>query len=935
MYLSRLFQRVSLCSSALVMFAGFHVSAAGQSVPAVRTAAVAVNRVMSLDPLTVEETAARSLVESAKPVQKTPENFRQFEAVSKGQIGDTKTLTLRFTAGAKLLTIKSTPDFKVEQGGSCIEGSTFVANSTCTLLVRSTPQGAGSRLGKLEITNSTDATPLLVGLGGFGYAPTISFTPSLITTVPGTFVSNAGVFSGGTNLAIDGGDILYIADTGHNVVDAIDSTGTITNITKTFGATAPIGVAVDHSGDVYFDSATDPFLTIVTSPFSETNYSSSSSTSCAFGATCSPGDAVYAPSLGALAIDTNGNIFMNSKGEAFQIVNSSDTLSMQEIPLLTPDNYNNSYLNLPLPLAVDSSDTLYGFYNYGSSAYCIMTGEQYYYAETDIYKPVPVAGTQTGCGFSGDGGQARGAKIGGQIGQMTFDIAGNLYFTDTLNQRVRQIDNATGIITTIAGNGAIGYGGDNTPATAATLSNPTGVTVDSQGQVYILSQTAASATSQVVRKVGVVGALNLGNLTVGTPSTAQTITLSNTGNSELDFTHVGFSSGNTTDFAIDPNTTSCNFTVALSYGRSCLIGFIFTPSAAGNRSAVLSITSDTLAGINTIQLSGAGYTTATLTPASLSYASTGVGSSTAAQVATLTNTGKAAMTISGIAFSGTGASSYSDTTTCGTTLAVATSCTISVTFKPTAVGSLPATLTVTDNAITGHQIVALTGTGSGVAKAVLSPTSLTFASTKVGATSATQTVTLSNPGTATLTLTSITMTGTNATDFPLTKTCGTSLAVGGSCSISVSFKPSATGTRTATVSVVTSIGTVTAGTTGTAVAASVVKPTVTLVPPAITMSTGSLVLSAHVASETAKIPTGDVHLMDGDKMIKSGVLSNGAVGFDLSGLSQGLHMLQAVYMGDKWNSSAESAKLARWVSYSPGPQPLEGSAPISQPTKAE
>ncbi len=903
---------LSLCAT---LFAGSSVSSFTAVWAQDANVAPAVHNVMSapakgivtLDPLTVEELAARSFAANGK-TSRTPENFRQFDAVSKGQIGDTQTLTLRFAASAKLMTIKSTPEFKVEQGGSCVEGFSYAANSTCTLLVRSTPQGPGNRLGKLTITNSAEVKPLYVGLGGYGYAPTISFTPSIITTVPGTYPSGKGLLSGATNLAVDGGDSLYMADTGNNVVRFVDSSGTLQTITSGFTTQDPVGITVDSSGSVFFSQDTPAAVQVISLGGSATYYQSGS-TGCAIGSTCGlAGSPMY--TNGAMATDPGGNVFLESYLSAAKLLPTSSGFDSY-VSLIDYGAYNSAQYNSPQPLAVDANDSIYAYRN--SSGNCFLSFETYYQASNGIDSPTTITGGRT-CGFAGDGGQARGAEIGTSVGQMTFDIAGNFYFSDTSNQRVRRIDASTGIITTIAGNGSVGYGGDNGPATSASLNTPTGVAVDSQGQVYILSNLATTGTAQVVRKVGVVGALNLGGLAVGTPSTAQTVTLANTGNSQLDFTHVGFSSGNTSDFVIDPNTTSCNFTVALAAGRSCKIGFIFTPSATGSRSAVLSITDDTIAGINTIQLSGTGYTTATLTPASLSFASTNVGSATAAQLATLTNTGKAVMTINSILISGTGATSYTDTTTCGTTLAVGASCTISVTFKPAAVGSLPATLTVTDNAITGKQTVALTGTGVGVAEAALSPASLTFASTKVGSTSAAQTVTLSNPGTAALTITSISMTGTNAADYPLTKTCGTSLAVGASCTISVSFKPTATGTRTATVSAATSAGTVTDAVSGTAVAAAVVKSSVTLSSAANPLPMfHPLVLTVTVTGSSAGAPTGTVRLMEGSKMWTQGVLAGGTVSMKAQGLSSGTHKLTASYLGDSRNSAATSAAMLQVV----------------------
>jgi hypothetical protein len=84
----------------------------------------------------------------------------------------------------------------------------------------------------------------------------------------------------------------------------------------------------------------------------------------------------------------------------------------------------------------------------------------------------------------------------------------------------------------------------------------------------------------------------------------------------------------------------------------------------------------------------------------------------------------------------------------------------------------------------------------------LSPTSLTFTSQNTGTTSAAQAVTLTNTGTASLTISSIGLAGTNMGDFGETTTCGSSLAAGSNCSINVKFSPTASGTRTASVSIV-------------------------------------------------------------------------------------------------------------------------------------
>jgi F5/8 type C domain/Pectate lyase superfamily protein/Abnormal spindle-like microcephaly-assoc'd, ASPM-SPD-2-Hydin len=192
---------------------------------------------------------------------------------------------------------------------------------------------------------------------------------------------------------------------------------------------------------------------------------------------------------------------------------------------------------------------------------------------------------------------------------------------------------------------------------------------------------------------------------------------------------------------------------------------------------------------------GTGSATVGASPPSLAFASTTVGSTSGAQSVTVSNTGTAAATVSGVSTTG----DFAQTNTCGTSIAAGASCSVSVTFHPTATGSRTGTLTVSSNATNSPATVALSGTGTTVATATLStnPSSLTFASTTVGSASAAQSVTVSNTGTAAATVSGIATSG----DFTQTNTCGSSIAGGGSCTVSVTFHPSATGTRTGSLTV--------------------------------------------------------------------------------------------------------------------------------------
>jgi len=183
---------------------------------------------------------------------------------------------------------------------------------------------------------------------------------------------------------------------------------------------------------------------------------------------------------------------------------------------------------------------------------------------------------------------------------------------------------------------------------------------------------------------------------------------------------------------------------------------------------------------------------ASVSPSQLTFGSVPVGTSSAANSATLSNNGRSKVTISGVTLTG----DFAQTNTCGTSLAAGASCTISVKFSPTATGVRSGTLSIADSATGSPQRVTLSGTGIAPA-ASASPNALSFGSQLLSTTSAASVVTLSNAGTASLTISGVTVTG----DFAQTNTCGTSLAAGSSCTISVKFSPTATGLRSGTLSI--------------------------------------------------------------------------------------------------------------------------------------
>jgi hypothetical protein len=189
---------------------------------------------------------------------------------------------------------------------------------------------------------------------------------------------------------------------------------------------------------------------------------------------------------------------------------------------------------------------------------------------------------------------------------------------------------------------------------------------------------------------------------------------------------------------------------------------------------------------------------ASLSPSSLVFPGQTLGTTSAAKPITLSNTGNAALAISGISFTGTNSGDFSQTNNCGGTLAPGANCSINVTFTPSAAGNRAASISIGDNAFGSPQSANVSGAGVATApSASLSPTSLTFSGLPPGATSAAQQVTLTNSGNASLNISGISVSG----DFAQTNVCGSNLAAGANCAISVTFTPTAGGTRTGTLSV--------------------------------------------------------------------------------------------------------------------------------------
>ncbi len=292
-------------------------------------------------------------------------------------------------------------------------------------------------------------------------------------------------------------------------------------------------------------------------------------------------------------------------------------------------------------------------------------------------------------------------------------------------------------------------------------------------------------------------ALNFGSVSVGTTSAPLTTTFTNSDTATLTIGTPTINGTGASSYAIASNT--CGAT--LTPGKSCTIGITFTPTSRGTQSAVLAINDSAANTPQSVALTGVGSTSnATLTPASLAYATQLIKTNSPSQAATLTNTGTVAITISSIAVTGP----YSQTNNCGTSLAANASCTINVVFTPTKAGTQTGTLTVTDNAPNSPQTTALSGVGTVLS---FSPTSLNFGNQTLKTSSPPQTVTITNVSMAAVTTSKISVTGSRVTSFIIqsSSTCplaSGSIGAGTSCTVVVVFDPQLKGALNANLTAV-------------------------------------------------------------------------------------------------------------------------------------
>jgi len=302
--------------------------------------------------------------------------------------------------------------------------------------------------------------------------------------------------------------------------------------------------------------------------------------------------------------------------------------------------------------------------------------------------------------------------------------------------------------------------------------------------------------------VGNGGILEFPSVNVGSSSPSFNVTYTNQGNAPLKIDSVILSGPDSADFTIPVGGGSCPLKgVTLAQAGTCLEAIIFNPPSAGTFTATLTVNYETPSSPWVITLSGTGVgvPAATIAPLSLTFGNQAIGTSSAPQSFTITNTGTGALAISDIQVT----SGFSETNNCPTSLALGATCSVNVTFAPTLAGANGGTVSVTTNDGQSH-VVGLAGTGFGVPAVAIAPLSLTFGSQTIGTASSAQPVIIASTGTAILAIASIVLSDT--ADFQMASNCPLNLAPNTNCSLGITFAPSNLGSISGTVTVTASDG---------------------------------------------------------------------------------------------------------------------------------
>ena len=748
-----------------------------------------------------------------------------FGSVNVGVTSSPVTVTVTNT-GNQTLAISSvkidpsigTPgDFSFTGSNTCATVGSLAPSATCTITVSFTPSTQGNETGQVDVSDDAPNSPQNILMNGTGTAAGVSLSPSALpfgnqsVGTTSTAQTVALTNTGNINLVISS-----LSITGTNPTDFQIVSGQTTCAVGGAGVTANGGtciIAVDFAP--------------------QASGSLSASVSIADNAASSP------QTIALSGTGTQPAVMLSQNPISFGSVNVGSTSTAPSVTLTNTGNQTlaissvaiDGNVGTPGDFALSGSNTCQTVGTLAPNATCTITvsfspsSQATETGQVDITDDAPgspqkiaLNGTGTAPGVSlspttltfpsTSVGKTSAVKIVTltNTGSSTLDISSIL--TTGTNPADFQVVLAQ--TTCPIGGSGVGAGGscniavDFVPQASGSRFASVSITDNaaSSPQTVALSGTGTQPAVTLSSN-----AIAFGSVNVGTTATQPSVTLTNTGNQALTISSVKINSsiGTPGDFALSGSNT-CETIGSLAPNGTCTVSVTFTPAATGAVTGRVDITDDAPGSPHTIALTGTGTAPGiSLAPSSLSFGNEDVGSTSAAQNVTLTNTGSGPLTINSITFTGSNIGDFGQTNNCPISpaqLASSSACIVSVTFAPTAKGARSASLSVSDSGPGTPQKVAVSGTGTQPAVALSPSSGIAFPATIVGAASGTRALTVTNTGNGPLIFSSISFTGTNPGDFSETDNCtgsGVTVAAGGNCVINVNFTPSAPGVRSANI----------------------------------------------------------------------------------------------------------------------------------------
>ena len=362
----------------------------------------------------------------------------------------------------------------------------------------------------------------------------------------------------------------------------------------------------------------------------------------------------------------------------------------------------------------------------------------------------------------------------------------------------------------------LGGNGDGTFKSQAVFpvnGGPTGLAVgdfNKNGKLDIAVATSGGNTVSILTDSAITvspGLLSFGTQTSGFKSAAKTVTVKNTGTTAWAMGAISYVGGSSTDFSTSADTCPASGS-NLAAGATCTISVVFEPTACETADAQILITTSNGATYGNV-LTGTGNTPITLSPRTQTFPTTLLGTKSAGKTNTFTNNSGIDLFFSKIDLEGVNQNDFSFTTTCGNNngvpLTPGASCTSTTFFSPTVNPAVNETTTFVyyANICLVKQGLLINGEGTAVK---VTPASITFPTTKVGSTS-TGVVTFQNAGNTTMSISSASFTGTMNVFSIKSNTCnfvqgsGGSVPANSSCTFTLQFAPTVTGTQTGTFSI--------------------------------------------------------------------------------------------------------------------------------------